>query len=111
MNRFVIPAAVAAFATLGAVAANAADLRGDALQNSGATALRAGNVYTAQELTTVGLQASDLIEVAARDRVQVRAGEVYTAGELKVIGLNANDLLNASDFSGNGAVEQYDTIR
>ncbi|MCA2011667.1 hypothetical protein LCM17_09245 [Cereibacter sphaeroides] len=106
MNRFATTAVVAAFAALSAVAANAADLRGDATLNAGeTTTVRAGNVYSARELATAGLQESDLISFEGREQVQVRAGDVYSSQELKDSGFDANDVLTVSNFAGAGQVQ------
>ena len=115
MNRFATTAAIAAFATLGAFAANAADLRGDATLNSAAStpveaipgkdAVRAADVYSARELIVSGLQESDIVNFESRAETQVRAGDLYSARELAVSVLNADDLVTVSDFS-NGALNQ-----
>ena len=88
MNRFVTTTAIAALVALTSVAANAADIR-------------AGDVYSARELRTANLNASDIVEFAPRDQVQVRAGDVYSAHDLVTAGLNANDVLSVSNFTSN----------
>ena len=114
MTRFMTSAAVVAFTALSAVAANAADLGTNATANPAAAnaaetsipskdILRAGDVYTQRELMTVGLTASDLLDVAARDQVEIRADEVYTQRELDASGLNADEIVTGRDFSADTA--------
>lgn len=117
MTRFAITSAIAVFVALGSVAANATDIRSDGIVNPGASvradanprgkhAVRAGDVYSAQELMVTGLNESDFLEFSPRDTFQVRADDVYTAQDLMAVGLNANDVLTVSNFSANGQIQR-----
>ncbi|WP_323020332.1 hypothetical protein [Pararhodobacter sp.] len=106
MNRVITTAAVAAFAALGAVAANAADVNGAGIvtpstvaATSSAHALRAGNVYSARDLADAGLSATDLVQFQAPAQVEVRTGDVYSSRDLNVAGLSANDLVVVSNYA------------
>ncbi|MFN4099804.1 MAG: hypothetical protein ACK4GT_08505 [Pararhodobacter sp.] len=113
MTRFTTTAALAAFIALGSVAANAADVPGNAIQSPGASftvdatpraqsIVRAGDVYTAEELVLSGMSESDILELPSRPQVAVRAGDVYSTQELIAAGLNGSDVLTVSNFAGNG---------